>query len=48
MRAAKDRKGQGDLMKRMKQIIGDACICLISLIATAVFLGEIVYWMMYV
>ncbi len=33
-------------IKRMKQIIGDTCIYAISFIAAAVFIVEILNWMM--
>lgn len=35
-------------MKKFKNIIGDVCIYLISLGSVAVFLGEVINWLMYV
>lgn len=35
-------------MKGKKDVIGDACIYIISFISIAVFFGEIFKWMLYV
>ncbi|MDD6072438.1 MAG: hypothetical protein PUC12_16750 [Clostridiales bacterium] len=35
-------------MKRMKQMVGDACVYVISIISVAVFMVEILNWMMMV
>ena len=35
-------------MKRMKEVIGDICIYIVSLISIGVFFGEILKWMLYV
>lgn len=42
------KKGYGDIMKQKKQIVGDACVVLISLASVVIFLGEIFNWMLYV